>query len=275
MQPSPSLNFLLAPRARWVDLAIDVSEIAERTNYAAVTSRHTLFSGRLYRQFEICWTNNHVPSSEYGNGLSVVHDIKDHYLYGLGITNLTEFQTIVQTYFGRDVVSGSFKGLGYAAKIRQAIRDELFGPRGSRVYDPNAKGLVEQYYPHLDQETRAQSVEHLEHICLKIMLPEIAAIYETKAEVLRLQASTLDQPEVVDHYLGGVTWCDSSRRLMMLKDNLGLSVRTRAYVDEDLAAMSRRIRDKIEYYVLDRGLERIAKKLVDTRGYLLPSLKAS
>jgi hypothetical protein len=265
-----ALSFLTKVRGRFVDITASITALAEGA--VEVRSRHVAPDGAQYRNFSIVWSNPEQAASEYSCGLSIVHDVKDHYFYGLGITNLTEFQTIVQTYYGREVAGGCANladSGGWKQRIERAVHDEFYGPRGSRVYDPSARGLLDIYCPYADDAERAVLYEHMLRICLDIMLPEIRMTYAAMPAVRSLQASTLDRPALVDYYLGRVNWCDRSRRHLRLTENTGLTIVARAYIDDDLSAMSQRIYQAIRAYVRQNDLNSRAPRLFSTAGYLI------
>ena len=106
-------------------------------------------------------------------------------------------------------------------------------------------------------------------VCLDIMWPTIAAMYRWNDPARCLQASTLDQPRLVDAYLPHVRWTDVSRRLLRLCDNIGLQVGVTAFVDGELAAMSEGIRDDISAYAMRHELVARFGRVFDTTRYIL------
>lgn len=264
-----ALAFLTRYRARWI--AIDASILPADGGGAVVASRHRLHTGHQLQQFSIRWPDLNRVDTEYGLGLSVIHDVKDHYFYGLGITHLTEFQTIVQTYFGRTVAEGEHNlvdGGDYRGAIEDAIRAELLGPRGPRVYGPEERGLLEVFCPGISAADRTEAEQHMRAICFDLIMPRVEAAYKQSAPLRWLQASTLDQPALVDAYLKRVVWRDRERRLMSVGDNMNLRVNVRAFIDEGLAAMTSAIAREIEEYGRIYGLDRFGP-VFSIKGYVV------
>ncbi len=265
---SDELDFLLRPRSAWIDIQVSVLPVS---NGFRVDSVHRDARGNVMREFQIDWPGVHKIGSEYACGISLIHDVKDHIFYGLGITDLTEFQTIVQTYYGRWLAGGCVPPDGHLHRITGAIADELFGPRGSRVYDPSARGLLAQHLPGLSDVEKVGVFTHLVAMCCGLMLPRIADVYARNGLALALQRSTLDQPELVDHYLSDVRWLDRDRRLLDLADNVGLVLNARAYVDEDLLMVTRSIATDLEAYLSNYGIL-CASPFLDVGGYVTASV---
>jgi hypothetical protein len=192
--------------------------------------------------------------------------VKDHYLYGLDITPLTEFQTIVQTYYGRALLHSPNPVRDSVEIMREAISDELFGPRGGRVYDPSQDGLLNTYIPKASSATRDHVWRHMCFICESIMLPILDDVYRTNSPLLQLQARTINQPALVDHFLPNITWADRERRLFSLTDNIGWSVRHRAYIDDGLHSITQRICLQIANHVEKNGLQEFGA-IFDTSNY--------
>ncbi|MGE3286150.1 MAG: hypothetical protein AB7J32_08610 [Pseudonocardia sp.] len=264
-----AVRFLRRPRERWVDLLVTSHRRAVGTE---VRSTHRLDGRLLLQEFATCWARDDVPKTEFGHGMSVIHDAKDHYLYGLGITPLTEFQTIVQTYLGRELAGGSANRArdgDWAGRIQLAIYEEMFGPRGPRVYGAAQDGLLDQFAPDGSRAQRATAFEHMVHICLGIMLPRLRELYLSHDAARVLQASTLDQPELVEACLPGVVWADRDRLLMTLRDNADLRIETRAYVDDDLWHVTRSIGSAVREHVAQHpDLHRFGR-IFSTDGYSL------
>lgn len=269
MNSSDALSYLLKPRREWIDIDVSVNTVPGRDGIN-VTSTHRSKGGKLLQEFSICWPAPSELNTEYGYGLSVVHDVKDHYFYGLGITTLTEFQTIVQTYYGREV-SGGYQNRApqgnYISRVQRAIHNELFGPRGPRVYGPLETGLLDLHAIQASQSDRLLAYHHMTHICLDIMLPPLMRTYNKNHLVRQLQASTLDQPKLVDAFLSDVCWADEAARLLRLCDNVGLRIFSRAYVDEELAKMTAQIRDQICAYAKRENLLQLYGPIFNTNGY--------
>lgn len=272
-----SLAFLQRERPRWVDIEVEVGS-PQANGAMSVRSTHTTWTGRR-RAFSITWPDPHRLDTEYGYGLSFLHDIKDHTLYGLNITDLTEFQTIVQTYYGREVAggrSGRAPDHDFKNRILQALVDELHGPRGPRVYGPLETGLFDLEAPIASEAARQAAFGHMAHVCLAIMMPVLAEVYARNETVRRLQASTRDQPLLVDTFLPGIKWHSKEDRLMRLIDNAGARLSARAYIDDDLAAVSARLADRIREHVAENAdLLAGFGSIFDTRDYLLPGAPES
>jgi len=268
-----ALAYLLQPRDRWIDIEVSICG-DENPGTVRVVSRHSSQEGNLLQEFSIGWPESSEPNTEYGYGLSIIHDIKDHYFYGLGITTLTEFQTIVQTYYGREIAGGTLGRApngDYSSRIEQAITDELFGPRGARVYGPLETGLLDIYAIDASSPDCIAAQYHMSTICLDIMLPRLKEVYAKHPVIRRLQASTLDQPLLVDTLLPGVKWLNKEKRLLTIRDNLGLRIQARAYVDEVLLATTRGIREAVREYVERHDLLSIYCAIFDTTHYCLDS----
>ncbi len=265
-----SLKLLTTPTSLWVDIEVNIALVAPEK--ARINSIHTLPDGRRYRHFQAEWIDLDLINTEYGHGISLIHDLKDHYFYGLGITDLTELQTIVQTYYGREV-SGGEAGVAengdYKSRIKAAIHDELVGPRGPRVYDPEARALLDIYAADASDGSRLECEQHMQHVCLAIMLPHLEKVYAEENLLRQLQASTRDQPQLIEHFEPQIVWLDEKSRLMRLRDNVNLKLNARAYVNEKLAAMSESIRNQIRDYAKANDLLNRYGKIFDTKGYLI------
>jgi hypothetical protein len=268
-----TVQFLTQPRSIWVDIFVQINQGEEQK--IQVDSSHISMSGKLLCSFSSSCQDPERLNTEYGHGLSLIHDLKDHYFYGLGITNLSEFQTIVQTYYGREIsggTSGRAKNMDFIGRIDRAIRDELFGPRGPRVYSQTAIGLLDLYAPKASVIERKKVYMHMAHICFEIILPYLENIYFEFPLARNLQASTRDQNKLVDTFLSPLKWEDKENLLMRLIDNVGVKIHVRAYVDEKLAAMSLAIYKAIYDYVDANDLNSKYDKIFDTENYLLTSL---
>jgi hypothetical protein len=263
-----ALGYLIMPRASWVDVEVHVVRIDQ--NSISVTSKHTYKDGTPLQKFSISWPDDIAFNTEYGWGLSVVHDVKDHYFYGLGITTLTEFQTIVQTYYGREG-SGGRQGRAedgdFIRRIKQAIKDELFGPRGPRVYGPLETGLFDLHVPQLSLSDRQLAHDWMTYICLEIMLPRLREVYDSNPLIRSLQASTRDQLELIDTLLPAVKWTNRDALLFQIRDNIGLRIYARAYVHEKLMSVTLDIRNAIREYADAYPLMRSFGPIFDTANY--------
>lgn len=216
-------------------------------------------------EFVTNWKKPTGLNSEYGHGISLVHDVKDHYLFGLGITPLTEMQTIVQTYVGRALVEGRPRD-DAVNQIRTAIRDEMLGPRGPRVYGPLETGLLDLHCRSISLRHRELGVCHMDSLCLQIMLPRIVDVLSKNSDILLLQRSTRAQPELIDQLLPGLKWVCVRDRLLRLEDNIGYQRTVKAAPDPRLELMTERIRKDIDEYVAKNHLGKYSP-IFSTKGY--------
>jgi hypothetical protein len=263
----PRLQYIIRPRALWREVYVTVSREADGAPFR-VCSLHRTPDGTVSNAFSIEWAID-SPRTEYEHGMSVIHDIKDHYFYGLGITPLSEFQTIVQTYFGRVLIAGSRQGRERGLDtIREAISDELFGPRGARVYDPSQRGLLETYLPNASTPVRDATWIHMRYICEEIMLPALEEIYKRDFVLLSLQAPIISQPELVEYFLPNLRWDNEGLRTLRLAANIGWTVTNRAYTHEGLLAVTQTIQREISGYVRAKGLEECGA-IFDVTGYAI------
>lgn len=267
------LRRLRAARGRWVDLHVTVSKLPD--GRIRVQSTHTDQRGQVVQRFQVTWSDPARESTEYGHGLSIVHDVKDHIFHGLGFTPLTEIQTIVQTYSGRELAggeSGRVEGGDYVNAIREHVFHELFGAAGRPlVYDMSEMsqtGLLELHAPSATAAEAERAFFAMCAICEGIMLPQLLEVYRSSETLRRLQASPRDQPALVEELLGEIAWSDPRRMLVRLDALLDYERRVRAYVDDELAAVSREIRDRVARHVEQEGLQRFGP-IFDVRGYLL------
>lgn len=238
-----------------------------------VSSTHTDARGAHLGTFGIVWAHGTALATEYNWGLSVFHDVKDHRLYGLGITPLTEVQTLVQTLYGRACAASGGRPPDPATwrpALFRAINNELFGPRGPRVYDPRARGLLAEHCPNAGADERQRALASMWLIATKLMLPPLAALYAAHDAARALQVPLRRQSTVVRQVLAGVTWADEERMLLRLTDNIGLNRTVRARVDPELAAVTRSIRDEVHHYVDTQGLHRSYGPVFDCTDYALP-----
>lgn len=243
-----------------------------------VASMHVDQEGTPLDSFGITWSHGAALATEYNWGLSVFHDVKDHRLYGLGITPLTEIQTLVQTLYGRACAAaggrrpdpGSWRPMLYAA-----IKDELFGPRGPRVYDPRARGLLAEHVPAATGEQREQALRCMWLIATRLMLPPLARLYTEHDAARELQRPLREQGELIRQTLDGVVWADEERMLLRLSDNLGLKLTVRAPVDPQLHAVSRSIRHEVQAYVDAERLVKTFGLIFDCARYTLSSASAA
>lgn len=262
-----ALKFLSEPRPDFVEIEVAITGSPDAVN---VRNSHYDTRGRLVDDFGITWANPHNLNTEYGWGLSVIHDVKDHRFYGQGISHLTEFQTIVQTYYGRQAFFGNGTPLdnSWEFTILSAIEDELFGPRGPRVYGPKEIGLLDEFFPSMGEDERTLVRYHMVQVCFGIMLPPIAHAYRENSPLRNLQAPTTMQPELVDHYLPNLVWTDRDQRFLDIRHNIGHTIKARAYIDPELREMTRRISQDIQNYALDNHLEQF-DPIFSTQHYVL------
>jgi hypothetical protein len=216
-----ALAFLRRPRRAWVDLEVRVE--AGR----AVRSHYTSHGGELLRVY-------FSQGSELASGLSIVHDIKDHILYGLSFTPLAEIQTVVQQHVGRELMLD--------------------------VFLPGASGVERQMV-----------FAHMLTLAEQVMRPALRRLYLKHEPARRLQIGVRDQPALVRELLAGVKWCDRRRLLLRLADNAGFATRVRAFIDPELAEVSAGIAREIDRYVARHRLAAYGR-LFDTEDYLLPLL---
>lgn len=271
IQREQAVTFLRTPTARWVDMVVTITHSDDGVE---VEARHTRNSGVEAAHFRTRWDSLDKANTEYGHGLSVIHDAKDHVFYGLGFTPLTEIQTIVQTYYGRPHSGGRISDSAPGDEldvIREHIYYELYAPDGRPlVYSQDEQlGTLELYAPAVDDEQKEDAFVHLCTIAEEIMLPPLRAMYQANKPLCTLQASTREQPELVATFLSAINWCDRERLLMRLRDNLAVTIENRAYVNDDLARIARDISADITAYADAHGLVEQFGKIFDTTGYTL------
>ena len=252
--------------AREIEITVKIKEL-ELEIQVSSTHVRPLESNppKVVVEFVTNWKRPTGLNSEYGHGISLVHDVKDHYLFGLGITPLTEMQTIVQTYLGRALVEGRSTE-GAVNQVRAAIRDEMLGPRGPRVYGPLETGLLDLYCQSMSQRDRELGILHMDSLCLQIMLPRIADVLAKHSDILLLQRATRAQPELIDRLLPGLKWVCVRDRLLRLEDNIGYQRTVKAAPDPRLESMTNRIRSEIDGYVEKHNLGRYGP-IFSTVGY--------
>lgn len=225
------LTLLTAPSSRWVDVEVVVSSIPSG-DLIEVRSSH-VYQDRPSRVLGCTWSNPDAINTEYGHGLSVVHDIKDHYLWGLDISQMAEFQVICQIQLGRAMLSGRSDWRAAARdSIQREVSAELFGPRQPRVYDPMS-------LPLLGVASHRADLERAVHIfCFDFAAPRLEAAFRAIPALLQLQKSVREEQEITEHFLQGVTWTDMGAQLMRLRDNLGVRFAHRAYVNDTAAQVT-------------------------------------
>ena len=126
-QQSECLTLLRQPSPLYVD--IDVY-ILEENDQVRVNSEHRYFDGSS-RHFGATWSDAERVNTEYGHGLSVLHDIKDHYFWGLDISQMAEFQAICQIQLGRALLNGNRDWRERASEAIEAeIKTSFSGPGG-------------------------------------------------------------------------------------------------------------------------------------------------
>jgi hypothetical protein len=233
MMEATSLTLLTTPSSRWVDIEVVVSP--PRGDNVEVRSTH-VYQDRPARVLGCTWSDLDGLNTEYGHGLSVVHDTKDHYVWGLDISQMAEFQVICQIQLGRALLSGRSNWRALAREsILKELRAELFGPRQPRVYDPQVVAL-------LGTSPAAAELERAVHaFCFEIAAPRLEAAFKAAPALLQLQRSVRDTPEVARHFLKQIHWTDEAAQLMRLRDNLDIRLVHRAYVNDTAAEISRSI----------------------------------
>jgi hypothetical protein len=224
----------------------------------AVRSHYRSPGGELIRVY-------FSQGSEFGSGLSIVHDIKDHILYGLSFTPLAEIQTVVQQHVGHEMNEASVDGLG------RHVFMELFAPGGGmRVYDSGGDaGMLDVFLPGASGIERQLVFAHMLNLAEHVMRPALRRLYLKHESARRLQIGVRDQPALVRELLAGVKWCDRRRLLLRLADNAGFVTRVRAFIDAELAAVSAGIAREIDRYVAQHRLAAYGR-LFETQDYLLP-----
>lgn len=242
-----------------IDLGIEIQVRSTHVRPVESNPPHVLV------EFETSWKKPTDLNSEYGHGISLVHDVKDHYLFGLGITPLTEMQTIVQTFLGRALAEGKSRH-DAVNQVRAAVRDEMLGPRGPRVYGPLEIGLLDLHCQSMSPKDRELGVHHMDALCLQIMLPLIVDVLAEHSDLLLLQRSTRAQPELIDRLLPGLTWVSIKDRLLRLEDNIGYQRTVKAVPDLRLELMTVCIRSEIDKYVEEHNLGRYGP-IFSTHGY--------
>ncbi len=265
-----AVAFLRAPQEHFIDVECSVS--GDRW----VRSVYRDASGARVANFETQWQDPSRSRSEYGWGLSLVHDVKDHIQYGLNFTPLTEIQTIVQTYCGR-VLSGGGTGSvadgDYVTAILRHVYAELFAPQGRPlVYSADGQtGLVDSEVPDADDATRQRIMVHMFDLVKRVMLPPVEALYRDNASARALQASIRDQDALVEELLDGIAWSDRKALTLRLEDNYGFHRSLRAYIRPELAAMTREIRSAVAETVEQYGLLEFGA-IFRYEDYMLPCL---
>jgi hypothetical protein len=243
-----------------------------------VASTHTASWGETLAAFSITWTHGQALTTEYNAGLSIFHDVKDHRLYGLGITPLTEIQTLVQTLYGRACAESGGAAPDphtWRPALYAAIHDELFGPRGPRVYDPRARALLSQHVPEASQQERTDALRCMWLIATQLMLPPLARLYAEHDVARELQRPLRQQGTLVRRILSDVRWADHECLLLRLDDNVGLTQTVRAPVNADLREVSTTIADEVRTYIQAEQLDHTFGAIFDWAGYLIPSRRAA
>lgn len=251
----------------WIEIAASIT--AAHSGYARVSSSHFAQNGVLRQTFESVRPED-MQSTEYGLGLSVIHDAKDHYLHGLDITPLTEFQTIVQTYYGREISGGRLNTAengDFVRSISNALSDEFYGPRQPRVYDTSARGLVFEYGSGLSVAEKAKLLLHMHRICFEIILPEVSKLYASEPSLLSLQKSTLEQTELVNLLMPGVVWLNEEMRILKAIDNLDCRLNVRVHPHLAAQAASRNIAKIISEYTESEGITNALGPVFSVKDY--------
>ncbi|MEU8700014.1 hypothetical protein AB0C61_20560 [Streptomyces sp. NPDC048680] len=294
MSDDQALALLTAPAREFVDISVQVraagpdtlavtpqyvvpgTEAVDRRARTPVGVRSTQVDhrGTVLNDFGITWAHATALATEYNWGLSLFHDVKDHRLYGLGITPLTEIQALVQTLYGRACAAAGGRPPepeSWRPALFGAIHDELFGPRGPRVYDPRARGLLVEHCPGADEAERQQALAHMWLIATKLMLPPLVRLYAEHDTALALQRPLRQMNALVRQVLSGVVWADEEHLLLRLADNIGLARTVRARVDPDLALVTGAVLDQVREYVDARRLADSYGPIFDCTGYALAS----
>lgn len=240
-------EFLTASRSKWIDIHVNIRCLSRDS--ILVSSIHLDSDGSIRENFQTIWEQNAGPNTEYGNGLSIVHDLKDHTFFGLGVCPLTEIQTLVQTHFGRDMAHGlddiSSNTLHY---LLEAIHDELYGPRGPRVYGQLETGTLDLFAKEMTNTQRSKAYSHMIEIVLGIIWPTLKPLFIKFEELQLLSLSTTSNPKIVHTFLDKINWIDKEKLLFRLKDNIGFSTEIRAYIFEEAYYASKHIMSEIEAY---------------------------
>lgn len=217
------LKVLTTRTEHYVDLSVSIKSTS--SNGATVESNHTYQDGTS-RPFKIEWPNTDLENTEYGLGISLIHDLKDHYFWGLDISQMAEFQVICQIQVGRAMLTDAEKWLQRAQeRINDEIDRELYGPRWPRVYDPSVPPLLK------DNDAAEEISDLVRRFCFDIVVPRLAQAYRTAPELLMLQRSVLEMPELAQHFLADLRWKDRERQTAVLAENLGFSTGVRAYAN--------------------------------------------
>ncbi|MEM6991350.1 MAG: hypothetical protein AAF721_12650 [Myxococcota bacterium] len=269
---SQAVAYLREPQEHWIAVESSVGEDRwVRSNYRDA-------AGASVASFETRWEDPARARSEYGWGISLVHDVKDHIFYGLNFTPLTEIQTIVQTYCGRVLSgggTGKVEGGDYVTAILRHVYAELFAPQGRPlVYSADGQtGLVDAEVPGADDATRRRIMVQMFDLVKRVMLPPIEALYRRNAHARALQASIRDQAALVRALLGGIVWSDREALTLRLADNYGFQRSLRAYVRPELAQITCEIREAIATTVEQYGLLEFGA-IFRYEDYLLPCLRS-
>lgn len=217
---------------------ISVGVLSEDQHYL-VYSEHTLPGGEL-RSFFTKWADGELAKPEYAWGISLIHDAKDHYLWGMPISQMAEFQAICQIELGRALLIGGAEWLSFATEnIIREIGLELYATERPRVYTPSVRGVLanlEEGGDHSALETAIQA------FCFKIAVPEILDLYTRLPDLLNLQRSVRENPLIGCALLPGIHWYDTEEQTLRLSDNVGFRTTRRASVNSDCLATSQRIR---------------------------------
>ena len=226
----------------------------------------------LLRSFSTSWDRPDEAKPEYAWGMSILHDLKDHILHGLGFSNLTEFQTIVQTYYGASMSTLSEGKETFLDAIRTHIFHELYGLNGRPlVYsDCGQVGLLKMFNCELPSAEKEDIFAHVCIICECIILPRIMQAYTGRHEFFAL----LQTPAHLQHYivmrlLPNLKWFDKERLYLRLVDNQNYHANVRAYICEELAEMTAEVSHEIEDYASCYSLSEKYPHIFSTHGYTL------
>jgi|GEM_PF-6262592 hypothetical protein len=242
-----AVQFLTRTRSTWVDIHVDIRRLCSEA--IAVCSEHRDQEGCLRKKFEAIWDPAIGANSEYGNGLAIIHDVKDHIFFGLGICPLTEIQTLIQIYCGRDLERGLNEPTDETMHyLLEAIHDEMYGPRGQRVYGPLETGTLDLFASGTTVQQRRAAYKHLVEIAFGIMWPLVKPLFLEMEELKTLSLSTRRNIPLVSKFLNGIKWSNEEQLLFLVRDNVGFEKNVRAFVFDDAYLVAQQIKAAIDDY---------------------------
>lgn len=225
---------------------ITVGILSEHEHYI-VYSEHAL-PGGASRSFSTKWTDGEVAKPEYAWGISLIHDLKDHYLWGMPISQMAEMQAICQIELGRALLVGGNDWLALATEnITREIGLELHANERPRVYTPSVSGVLASQEEGPEQSALEAAIQAF---CFEIALPEILDLYARLPELLNLQRSVRDNPLIGRALLPGIHWHETNMQTLRLSDNVGFKTTRRVSVNSDCLVATQRIR-RAWYHWLD------------------------